>query len=224
MPVLIRLAHPKTSVVLKRVFVLGLAWLVGGCTYAHTAQKTDRALQALALRSSEQVARNGSWVLPANATVYLSYPQAGYRLKAQMPRLRADLAPLWHEGVAFRFQRVTMAPLELSAAATLAAARAQNFDLLFELQLLAVEDRLSSVTERVAEAGTARKAPPLQGRDQLSLAVLIFDVRSGRRLDTLVVNSKSGLWAWAAVEPEDLLEAAVGALEQHLAAPGPHTD
>jgi len=166
----------------------------------------------MGLRSSLDVSRSASWTLPDHAVIYLAEVGISRSLQPN-PRLRLELNRVLETEVQERFARYRMADAGQSLHGSLSAAAFQNCDLLLQLSLQDVHDNLSSVTEWRNDRGFMKAKT---GRDRLSLVLKIFDVRSGRLLDTLSVHSRSGVWRWREHPVTELLEPALAAMFEQL--------
>lgn len=201
-------------------FVLGALFLsLWGCTFSHTAYQTSQGLKMLGFKQSHRVGRHQDWVLPANTSVYLGYPAVSESLANEWPRLRFELAKTWQQALEAKFQTVVMANLDTPNRANIAAANALGVDIVMELKVLNAEDHLSSLVEWVDEYGLASKAPRSVGRDNIYVLVTIVDVRSQKRLDSIVVSSKSSRLAYNQNTPQHLVVGAVRALSSRFGDP-----
>lgn len=209
-------AYSNLSVAIKRLFVLLLVFTFWGCTFKHTAYQTSQGLKNLGLVTSHEVERTQQWVLPTDAKVYLSYPNVGRQIGSELPRLRTQITDVWLQNIDLQFQNVVMAGLDEPVTQSLTNAQQQGYDLMLSLTVLEAQEHLSSWSEINAEYGIATKHPKKAARDKLYIAVGIYDVRTGKRLDTVTVTSKSSRLAIGERVLADLVNGALAAVNSRF--------
>jgi hypothetical protein len=201
------------SVVRRLLPSLPLWLFVTACTLHHTAEISRQVASDLGLRGSVGVNRSAAWALPDHAVVYLAEPELSRNLQTTHPRLLLELRKALEGQVQESFFSYVTAQTGQALPESLAAALSSQCNLLLQLSLQQADDNLSSVTERRDDRGLADVET---GRDQLRLVMKILDVRSGRLLDTLSVDSRSGWWRWDEHQVVELVEPALSAMFERL--------
>lgn len=200
------------SVVRRQLSSLPFWLIVTGCTMQHTGELSRQMYADLGLRRVASVSRSATWTLPDHAVVYLAAPELSSSLKSR-PRLHLELNKALEAEVQERFARYEVATSGQSLTESLSAAASNQCNLLLQLSLRRADDNLSSATEWMDDRGFAETAT---GRDHLQLMLKIFDVHSGRLLDTLSVDSRSGWWRWREHPVAELVEPALSAMFEQL--------
>lgn len=191
-----------------------------GCTVAHTQQTSADLARQWGLADRAEVRRGGSWVLPAESHIYLAFPHSS-EAQPQYPRLLLSVADALQDQLGGRFTQLQSAPWLESKAQSWQYAAANAYDFLVLPELVGRSDHLSSLREirqdwRVVSASSQDSEKV--GRDRLALRLQVFDVRSGRLLDTLTVNVVSSRIAWSERTPHLLAAQAASALADPLMA------
>jgi hypothetical protein len=207
----------QTAVSVVRTVSLSLAFwlLVTACTLQYTSELSRQVATDLGLRESIQVRRSAHWSLPDHSQVYLARSDFSRDLQNSYPRLRLVLDKTLEAQAQERFPAYKMAEADQSLEAGLAVASAQHCNLLLRLSLRQVNENLSSATEWMNDQGLVDADT---GRDRLRLVLKVFDVHSGRLLDTLSVDSRSGWWRWQEHQVAELVSPALHAMFEELRA------
>lgn len=197
-----------------------LCWITTGCTVAHTQQTSADLARQWGLADRAEVRRGGTWVLPAESHIYLAFPHST-ETEPQYPRLLLSVADALQEQMGGRFTQLQSAPWLESKAQSWQHAAGNRYDFLVLPELIARSDQLSSLSEirrdwRLVSA-SAQEAEKV-GRDRLALRLQVYDVRSGRLLDTITVNVVSSRMAWTERTPNLLAAQAASALADPLMA------
>lgn len=203
------------------LWVCVLAYLLVGCTLAHTRQSSGDIARQLGMADQAQVQRGGNWVLAANSRVYLAFPQSPETVHQTYPRLALSVFDALQEHLSGHFAQVQLAPWQESRDDSWQRAAEQSVDFLLVPHILAREDQLSSVREihRDWQVSSAYGGERRVGRDRVSLRLQVYDLRSRRLLDTLTVHVVSSRIAWAERTPQILAQHAALALTQPLLTP-----
>lgn len=201
------------SVVLSLCLSLPLWLFVTACTLRHTGEMSRQVASDLGLRRAMEVKRSAAWTLPDHAVVYLAEPEISPALQKAYPRLRLALDKALEAEVQERFYRFVRAEAGQTLPDAQSAALSQGCNLVLQLSLRRADENLSSATEWLDDEGFVDVET---GRDRLRLILKVFDARSGRLLDTLSVDSRSGWWRWREHQVAELVEPALVAMFEHL--------
>lgn len=163
------------------------------CTAQYTREVSGSALKGVGLGTSVKITRTGSWSLPERTAVHLSPTSVAGDDPHTCPRLSSHLDQLLESAVAEWFHG---GGLWVDA-----EARGES-GVLLHLRLAAVADRLSSARE-MADCNTRNDA--IIGRDRLHLVMKVYDLRTGKLLDTMAGEAVSG-WRWGEQRVADLAE------------------
>lgn len=203
-----------------------LCLITSGCTVAYTQQTSADLTRQLGFADRAEVRRGGSWVLPVESHIYLAFPQSPDRAQppdtqSQYPRLLLSVADALQDQLGGRFTQLQSAPWLESRAQSWQHATGNAYDFLVLPELIGRSDLLSSMREirrdwRLISA-SAQDSEQV-GRDRLALRLQIYDVRSGRLLDTITVNAISSRIAWTERTPHLLAAQAASALAAPLMA------
>jgi hypothetical protein len=163
------------------------------CTAQYTREVSGSALKGVGLGTSVKITRTGTWSLAEGTAVRLiptsvagADPHAYPRLSSHLDQLLESVAAEWFHGGG---QWVD------------AEAKGES-GVLLHLRLAAVADRLSSAGE-IADRSTQSEA--IMGRDRLYLVMKVYDLRTGKLLDTMAGEAVSG-WRWGEQRVADLAE------------------
>lgn len=203
---------------LGAVFAVTLALLLTACTMSHTAYQTQHGLKRMGFAEQQRTGRTQSWVLPANSTVYVAWPQVDAHLGQELPRLQTGLALEMEQQLARIFNHVASSPMKAGQQESWQQALNGGFTVLLVPRVAGFAANSSNFAEWMADSGTTGRQPSERGCDRLQLIVAVYDVQSGRMLDSVRVNGKSGFWSFDREEPGELAAGAVKALTGSLAA------
>ena len=200
----------------RAITVLSVIALVG-CTYGHTAQKTERSLQLLGLKSQHKVERSGHWALAPNSSVLLAYPRS--TTAVEMPRLCNALADHWTNAAERQFHRAFMAPMSTPTDELFDLAVAGGYDWVLEMVLVSVEPDNESAATKPRQPVRAAKSDKPEQYDGLVLMVHVYDAHTRRRFDVVRVESQAPLFPLRDAGSQKWVSAALLALTQPLAEP-----
>jgi hypothetical protein len=202
------------SVVRSLILSLPLWLFATSCTLRHTGDLSRQAAIDLGLRNYGQVSRSAQWRLPDHTAVCVTEPSVGRNLQSSHPRLTLALRRTLEAEMQTRFARYAITGNAQSLSGSLAEAAQQQCHLLFQFTLRQVDEKLSSITEWIDDHGFEVAE---SGRDRLLMMLKIFDVHSGRLLDTVGVDCRGG-WRWREHRVEELVEPALAAMFDQLQA------
>ena len=173
------------------IWVLIAAGLLSGCTFNHTLNTTRGVLTDLQLLEQRRLVSGRDWVAPRNSAWMVAVSRDGPdRLTDQ--KISRQLAASMRQ----TFAHVVLAAEPKNLAGALQLARHNQSDFMIYPQLLHAGDGAYSLDEWTASSsalsssGAAESESKAIGRDWASVKLLIYDVHSGRLLDTVVLEIK----------------------------------
>ena len=147
-----------------------------GCTYQHTVAVTQTGLARMGWSDSQQLSRKQAFILPADSILYVAYPKSDDPNNA-MPRFRTHM------------QQALVNAGEQHGLSTHAGGYELNLYNAMSDALLRGCDFLMDVN--ITQLRSSQNHDDASGEYQIYLK--LYDVRSSKLLETLVVTADSGL-------------------------------
>lgn len=191
---------------------IALALTVLGCTSSRARIAEHPLLKVAVDRDGAQVERRWSWRISADRRWYFAYPQLS-NAEGAMPRLSHQLAELIQREASVRLQAAEVAPVASSLAEARAYAAKAGYDFFISLGSVGAENDASRDIDPVYwldhDGNLVGTAVPL-------LYARVFDLRSGRLLDTLRISpSRRTGWDAPILDTEAAVDALLTALIAH---------
>ncbi len=204
---------------MKCALLILLVCMGSACTSQHAAVKTARIMQTLGVKPEVAVSRTEAWVLPASVSAYVHYPEVDTRLQAQYPRLQFTLLETAKSQLSGVVHSVVAAPYGQTWVKSQNTARVKGSSILIKTEVMLVTDKINSVDEwRLDFRRPSRSQKPV-GRDTLLVRMHLYDVVSGRRLDTVTTKSRGTLWAKHMKQPGGLVRPVIAAFTESISTP-----
>ncbi|MFL0809251.1 MAG: DUF4823 domain-containing protein [Agarilytica sp.] len=198
--------HPQCYRV-QKVLLWGFIALLSACTHQYVSHVSSDTLEKAYLKSKFSVDRNREWLVDVNTPIALA--PAVHIQGRSMPRnvsaLNAGLDITFRQLFA-DFQLIENNSTHVKPTTRLdvllQSARELKRDLLFVPSILLVEDRLN--TQQELMEGQELHPDKDYGLDRVVFQVLIYEVRTGKIMDTALVTSRSRFFASNKSVPQDL--------------------
>lgn len=190
-----------------------------GCTYQYSVQQAEYWSGKTQAVASHKVSRQQEWVLPADSTIYLAFPQVTQSEMALSDehvsyQLGSALNHNLYQAMSVHFPQVTQGQQPASLAEALRSAKQAGCVFLIYPRVFHLQDGINSLLEFDELLGGFSDV----GLDRIAVQLVIYDAISERLLDGVTVQSKSGWLAFYKQNPESLIADGFALVSRKLAA------
>ncbi len=193
----------KISLV-RRFGLIVACCLTLGCTAQYAAKSSSELFKNTGLSDRTRIERSEQWVMEPSSRIYVAMPRSGKEIGELQHQLSKNLA----RGLEFNFAEIILGSGALALKDALKEAKANGSSYLIFPRLAATQDGINSYQEYDERFFKDDKK---FGFDRLNVQLQIYDAISGRFLDRVNIESRSGWFSIYSRSPEELM---AGAFQQ----------
>lgn len=176
-----------------------------GCTPHYTAKIFEDSMEAVYLDDAHKMERQAQWVVHASSAVCLTPSYS--RKKGQHNRTLIALDKALQSKFQQAFPGLFVLPSIMTLDQSLKYSSTARCELLVAPALVNYENNLN--TRRELSEGKDLHPSRRYGRDKMSLAIEVYEVRTRRLLDSIILEGRQKFFASKEALPSDLFDEAL---------------